>query len=99
MGDAEAAIAERYRLMAAELNERKRRRCAGCEARLLGYGGIGAAAGAWGLAENTVRKGLLELDEPEPLGPDRVRRGGAGRPAAGDQDPGVLDALGGLGGV
>ena len=93
MGDGEAAIAERYRLMSAELNERQRRRFAACEARTFGYGGIAAAARACGLAENTVRKGLLELDEPESLRPDRVRRQGAGRPAAEDSDPGLLDAL------
>jgi hypothetical protein len=93
MGDGEAAIAERYRLMSAELNERQRRRFAACEARTFGYGGIAAAARACGLAENTVRKGLSELDEPESVGPDRVRRLGAGRPAAEDNDPGLLDAL------
>jgi Rhodopirellula transposase DDE domain len=93
MGDAEAAIAERYRLMAAELNERQRRRFAACEARTFGYGGIAAAARACGLAENTVRKGLVELAEPESLGPGRVRREGAGRPAGEDSDPGLLDAL------
>jgi Rhodopirellula transposase DDE domain len=92
MGDAEA-IAERYRLMSPELNERQRRRFAASEARAFGYGGIAAAARACGLAENTVRKGLLELDEPESLGPDRIRREGAGRPAAEDSDPGLLDAL------
>ena len=93
MGDAEAAIAERYRLMSAELNERQRRRFAASEARAFGYGGIAAAARACGLAENTVRKGLVELDEPELLGPDRVRREGAGRPAAEDSDPDLLGAL------
>jgi hypothetical protein len=93
MGDAEAAIAERYRLMSAGLNERQRRRFAASEARTFGYGGIAAAARACGLAENTVRKGLVELDEPESLGPDRVRREGAGRPAAEDSDPELLDAL------
>jgi Rhodopirellula transposase DDE domain len=93
MSDAEAAIAERYRLMSAEFNERQRRRFAASEARTFGRGGIAVAARACGLAENTVRKGLLELDEPESLGPDRVRRGGAGRPAGEDSDPGLLDAL------
>jgi hypothetical protein len=93
MGDAEAAIAERYRLMSAELNERQRRRFAASEARTFGRGGIAAAARACGLAENTVRKGLLELEEPESLGGDRVRREGAGRPAAEASDPGLLDAL------
>jgi hypothetical protein len=81
MGDAAAAIAERYRLMSSQSNERQRRRFAASEARTFGYGGIAAAARACGLAENTVRKGLLELDEPESLGPGRVRREGAGRPA------------------
>jgi hypothetical protein len=93
MVDAEAAIAERYRLMASELNERQRRRFAASEARTFGRGGIAAAARACGLAENTVRKGLSELDEPESLGGDRVRREGAGRPAGEDSDPGLLDAL------
>ena len=93
MSDAEAAIAERYRLMSAELNERQRRRFAASEARTFGRGGIAAAARACGLAENTVRKGLSELDEPELLGGDRVRREGAGRPAGEDSDPGLLDAL------
>ena len=93
MGDAEAAIAERYRLMSAELNERQRRRFAASEARTFGRGGIAAAARACGLAENTVRKGLSELEEPESLGGDRVRREGAGRPAAEANDPGLLDAL------
>ena len=93
MSDAEAAIAERYRLMSAELNERQRRRFAASEARTFGRGGIAAAARACGLAENTVRKGLSELDEPGLWGGDRVRREGAGRPAGEDSDPGLLDAL------
>jgi transposase len=90
--DAEAAIAERYRLLAPQLNERQRRAFAASEARTFGYGGIAAAARACGLAENTVRKGLRELDEA-PLEPGRVRRPGAGRPAVEDQDPELLDAL------
>jgi transposase len=90
--DAEAAIAERFRLMGPQLNERQRRVFAASEARTFGRGGIAAAARACELAENTVRKGLRELDE-QPLAPGRVRRPGAGRPAAEDSDPGLLDAL------
>lgn len=95
MKDAEAAIAERYRLLSPQLNERQRRAFAASEAKTFGYGGIAAAARACGLAENTVRKGLRELDEP-PLERDRVRRPGAGRPAAEVSDPQLLDALGEL---
>jgi hypothetical protein len=93
MADAEAAIAERYRLVSPGLNERQRRRFAAAEARTFGYGGIAAAARACGLAENTVRKGLVELDGPESLRPGRVRREGAGRPAAEDRDPELLETL------
>jgi hypothetical protein len=93
MDDAEAAIAERYRLMAPLLNERQRRRFAASEARTFGRGGIAAVARACGLAENTVRKGLAELEDPEPLAVERVRSEGAGRPAGEDVDPGLVDAL------
>ena len=95
MSDAETAIAERYRLMAPQLNERQRRAFAASEARTFGYGGIAAAARACGLAENTVRTGLRELGE-QPLEAGRVRRPGAGRPAAEDRDPELLEVLRGL---
>ena len=93
MGDAEAAIKERYRLVGPLLDERQRRRFAASEARTFGRGGIAAAARACELAENTVRRGLAELDDPEPLAAGRVRAAGAGRPPATDSDPKLLDAL------
>ena len=95
VSDAESAIRERYRLLGSRLNERLRRAFAASEARTFGYGGIAAAARACGLAENTVRRGLRELDEL-PLEVGRVRKPGAGRPAAEDSDPELLDVLRGL---
>jgi transposase len=92
MRDGESSIAERYRLLGPQLNERQRRAFAASEARTFGYGGIAAAARACGLAENTVRKGLRELDE-QPLEAGRVRKPGAGRPAAEDSDPKLLEVL------
>jgi len=96
VSETEAAIAERYRLMAPQLNERQRRRLAATEARTFGRGGIAAASRACGMAENTVRKGLAELDDPEPLEPERVRRPGAGRKRVEQSDPELLDVLRGL---
>ncbi len=93
MDEAEAAIAQRYRLMSPQLNERQRRRFAATEARTFGRGGIAAAARACGMAENTVRKGLVELDDPAPLEPARVRRPGAGRKRVEDTDPELLEDL------
>ena len=82
--------------MSPQLNERQRRRFAATEARTFGRGGIAAAARACGLAENTVRKGLAELDDPTPLAPERVRAEGAGRKPAVQSDPTLLDDLRGL---
>lgn len=81
--------------MAARLDERQRRAFAASEARTFGYGGIAAVARACELSENTVRKGLRELDG-QPLEAGRVRKPGAGRPAAEDSDPELLDVLRGL---
>jgi len=93
VSDAEAAIGERYRLLGPQLNERQRRAFAASEARTFGYGGIAAVARACAMAENTVRRGLAELDEEQPLKAGRIRKPGAGRPAAENADPELLDAL------
>src|SRR5260221_10961278 len=63
----ETAIGERYRALAGELDERRRRLWAA------------AAARATGMAENTIRRGLRELETGERLEPGRVRRPRAGR--------------------
>jgi Rhodopirellula transposase DDE domain len=93
MDDPETAIAERYRLMAPQLNERQRRWFAATEARTFGRGGIAAAARACGMAENTVRKGLAELDDPERLQAGRVRSPGGGRKPVVEHDPKLLEDL------
>lgn len=71
----ETAIGERYRALAGELDERRRRLWAA------------AAAGATGMAENTIRRGLRELETGERLEPGRVRRPGAGRTPVTTADP------------
>jgi hypothetical protein len=75
------------------LNERSRRRWAAAEARSHGRGGIAAVARATGISEGTVRRGLAELDAAGELGPERVRRAGAGRPGILEREPGLSDAL------
>jgi len=89
----EHAIGERYRALAGELNERQRRLWAASEARAAGRGGIAAVARASGMAENTIRAGLRELQEGVEIGAGRVRRRGGGRKPVADGDPGLLDAL------
>jgi phytoene dehydrogenase-like protein len=51
----EAAIGERFRALAPELDERRRRLWAAAEARAAGRGGIAATARATGTAMDTIR--------------------------------------------
>jgi transposase len=91
----EAAIAERYRLLSSKevLNERSRRLWAAAEARSHGFGGISAVARATGLHENTIRRGVRELESDETLGEGRVRRAGAGNKPISETHPKIEEEL------
>lgn len=89
----EAAIGERFRALAGELNERQRRLWAASEARSAGRGGIAATARATGISVPTIRKGIAELRDGERLEPGRVRRRGGGRKRVTDSDPTLVEDL------
>lgn len=89
----ESKIAERYRGVGPELNERQRRLWAASEARSHGRGGIAAVARATGISEDTIGRGLKELREGARLGSGQVRRAGAGRPSLTKSDPTLLEDL------
>jgi hypothetical protein len=94
--ESEAIIRGKYELLSPTMNERSRRLWAGAEARALGRGGIAAVQRATGMAFRTVHRGMRELDAPELLAPDQVRRSGGGRKKATVLTPGlsaVLDSL------
>jgi transposase len=76
----ERAIGDRYRAMAGELDEARRRRWAGAEALSHGRGGLAAVARATGMSPTTIAKG-------------RVRKPGGGRPALTDTDATLLKDL------
>jgi hypothetical protein len=78
-GVSEAAIGEKFRSLAGELNERQRRLWAASEARAVGRGGVAVTARATGMAVDTIRKGIVELELGERLAPGRVRMPGGGR--------------------
>jgi len=79
--------------MAPELNERQRRLWAASEARSAGWGGIVATARATGMAIDTIRKGMAELEAGERLEVGRVRRPGGGRKSLLESDPTILDDI------
>ena len=75
----EHGIGERFRSIGGELNERQRRLYAATEARSAGRGGIAATSRATGIAVDTIRKGIAELESGQTLDRGRVRRPGGGR--------------------
>jgi transposase len=89
----EEAIGERYRALAGELDERRRRLWAAAEARSHGRGGLAAVVRATGMAENTIRAGLRELEAGHALEPGRVRRRGGGRKPLWEIDPTLVADL------
>jgi len=89
----EEAIGERYRSLAGDLDERRRRLWAAAEARSHGRGGIAAVARASGIAESTIRAGLRDLESGSSIGTARVRRAGGGRKPITDTDPSLVDDL------
>ncbi len=89
----EDAIGERFRALAPEFDERRRRLWAAAEARCAGRGGIAAVARATGISPDTIRRGIKQLESGETLEGGRVRRPGGGRKWLIDQDPTLLSDL------
>jgi transposase len=89
----EAAVTEKFQLLAGRLDERGLRLWAAAEASAFGWGGTAAVARATGIAASTIRRGQVELAAGETLEPGRVRRAGAGRKRLTESDPGLLEAL------
>jgi hypothetical protein len=90
---AQARIAERWRLLAPEFDERRRRLWAAAEVSSHGPGGVGAVVRATGISEDTVRRGLAELESGERVEPGQVRRPGGGRRPLTEHDPTLLADL------
>lgn len=86
-------IREKYIDLAAELDERGRRRWTAIEARSLGRGGIAAVAAATGISDRTIRTGIMELEAASSLPSNRQRRIGAGRNSRKDEQPSLIFAL------
>ena len=86
-------ILEKYLAIAADLDERGRRRWAAAEARSLGWGGVVAVATATGISDRTIRKGIQELDDPDAAPAARQRRAGGGRKSREHEQPELVEAL------
>lgn len=92
----EARIRRKFRVVAIELDERRRRQWAAAEARDAGWGGISLVARATGLSRPTIMAGLKELElssKRRVAAAARVRSPGGGRRLLTQADPGLLKAL------
>lgn len=99
MRDAEEIerIRQKYTALAPVMDERMRRQWAAIEASELGWGGVAAVAQATGLARNTIKAGIREVEHrtahPDEPVENRIRRPGGGRKRVTETDPHLLEAL------
>ena len=90
--EVEASLRAKFEAVLPHLDERAARLVLAGEARSLGHGGIAAVARAAGVSRTRVQDGVAELESGQaPL--SRIRRPGAGRPAATVKDPDLVTAL------
>ena len=92
-----ARIQRKFAALDPVLDERSRRHWAASEALEWGHGGITLVAVATGMARDTIRRGLLEVQQrlanPHLPWLPRVRQAGGGRKPLRQTDPDLLAAL------
>ena len=89
-------IGWKYSLLKKTFNERSRRHWAAAEALALGRGGLRAVVSATGMATNTVRSGISELEAErgkDAVEEKRIRRRGGGRKKITEKDSQLLSDL------
>ena len=86
-------IEVKYNALAGDLDERGKRRWAATEAMAIGRGGIAAVATATGMSDRTIRNGIAELRDSDPLASGRQRRPGGGRKPLEWHQEDLIDAL------
>jgi hypothetical protein len=92
----EARSRRKFRLVAVELDERRRRQWAAAKAQKVGWGRISLVARATSLSRPTIAVGLKELQlssKSRAVAAARVRRAGGGRRTVAQTDPGLLETL------
>ena len=72
-------IKQKFTILKDHLNEKTRRLWCATEAMALGTGGITLVAQATGISHPTIRRGIQEIQHPEMLEKDRIRKKGGGR--------------------
>jgi hypothetical protein len=89
----ESEIRKKYDQISFCLNERGRRLWAAAEAKSYGRGGIALLVRATGMSNNTVIKGMQELNNPDSVDQRSIRRKGGGRKKAIEKQEGLTQDL------
>jgi transposase len=90
----EDIISKKYNLLKPFLNEKSRRLFAAVEALSIGKSGnINLVSRATGISEETIKKGVIELESGESPSGDKIRAPGGGRKTIIEKDPTTLSDL------
>lgn len=84
---------KKYAQLLPELSERTRRLVVAADAQALGWGGVSFVRRASGMADDTIRKGIRELEAGITVAEGHIRQSGGGRKSVTENDPGLIDAL------
>jgi len=79
-------IEQKFNILREHLNEKTRRLWCGTEAMALGRGGITIVSNATKISHPTIRCGIKEINNPETILKDRIRKVGGGRKILEDKD-------------
>jgi len=83
----------KYAALAPHLDERALRIWAATEAKVIGYKGITRVHNATKIARSTIHRGLDELESPDILAVERIRKPGGGRKKRVERDPAFPEKL------
>jgi len=87
----EDIISKKYNLLKPFLNEKSKRLFAAAEALSIGKSGnINLVSRATGISEETIKKGVIELESGESPSGDKIRVPGGGRKTIVEKDPTIL---------
>jgi len=90
----EDIISKKYNLLKPFLNEKSKRLFAAAEALSIGKSGnINLVSRATGISEETIKKGVIELESGESPSGDKIRVPGGGRKTIVEKDPTILPDL------
>ncbi|MFB5760618.1 ISAzo13 family transposase [Paenibacillus medicaginis] len=89
----QSTVKQRYEQLYPFLNELQRRLFVATEALAYGRGGIAFIERELGVSHKVIQQGIRELEHPEQIDKDRIRKPGGGRKRTVDTDPTLLQDL------